>query len=66
MIGLLQLLVDRLTKLSLSYKKSKDQEILEYICSNLSVVYNEDTKMNPNLNLHKQEEVFQKQTAMGL
>ena len=46
----LQLLFDRLTKLSLSYKSSKDPKVLEYICSQIFHWFiDEDTKMNPNL-----------------
>ena len=46
----LQLLFDRLTKLSLSYKSSKDPKVLEYICSQIFHWFiDEDSKMNPNL-----------------
>ena len=63
----LQLLVDRLTKLSLSYKKSKDQEILEYICSQIYQWFiDEDTKMNPNLNFAQTRRGISKTNSYGI
>ena len=63
----LQLLFDRLTKLSLSYKSSKDPKVLEYICSQIFHWFiDEDSKMNPNLEFAQTKRGIIKSNNFGI
>ena len=63
----LQLLIDRLTTLSIGYKVHKDPDLLNYISGQISHWFiNDETKMNPNLKFSQTRRGIAKEHNSGV